>query len=158
MVRRFLPCLPIDVECRIACAHCRLCGASRPQPLPSAQHDEFLRGYLRNKFRDRPIGVLVAQGSSSLEFVLRSRAELWPGVPVVFAAVDEESAARLNLPSDMTGTIYQRPFRNTVTAAQALVPDLKRIALVGDPWERQAVRRHYQRDIPTSLPNSSSST
>jgi signal transduction histidine kinase len=114
----------------------------------SAQHDEVLRAYLRNKFRGRPIGVLVVQGSAALEFVMRARAELWPEVPVVFAAVDEESAARLNLPPDMTGTIYQLPFHNTVTAAQALVPNLKRIALVGDPWERQAVRRHYQQDIP----------
>ena len=104
--------------------------------------------YLQNKYRDTPIGVLVAQGSSALEFVMRSRAELWPAVPVIFAAVDEETAARLNLPSDVTGTIYQLPFRNMVAAAQALVPNLKRIALVGDPWERQAFRRHYQEQIP----------
>lgn len=114
----------------------------------SAQHDQVLRAYLGNKFRDRPIGVLVAQGSSSLEFVLRWRAELWPAVPVVFAGVDEETATRSNLPSDVTGSIYQLPFRNAVIAAQALVPNLKRIALVGDPWERQAVRRHYRDDIP----------
>ena len=57
------------------------------------QHDELLRTYLRDKFRERPIGVLVAQGSSALDFVLRSRGELWPGVPVVFAAVDEETAS-----------------------------------------------------------------
>jgi signal transduction histidine kinase len=113
-----------------------------------ARHNEVLRHYLRDKFRDRPIGVLVAQGSASLEFVMGSRAELWPGVPVVFAAVDEETAARLNLSSDVTGNIYRLPFRNMVTAARALVPDLKRIALVGDSWERQAVRRHYQEDIP----------
>ena len=30
-----------------------------------------------------------------------------------------------------------------------LVPNLKRIALVGDPWERQAVRSHYKDEIPT---------
>jgi len=103
------------------------------------------------------VGLLVAQGSSALEFVMRSRAELWPAVPVIFAAVDEETAARLNLPSDMTGTIYQLPFPNMVAAAQALVPNLKRIALVGDPWERQAFRRHYQEEIPPSPLNSSSS-
>jgi signal transduction histidine kinase len=114
----------------------------------SAQQEDVLRTYLRDKFRQRPIGVVVAQGSSSLEFVVRSRAELWSGVPVVFAGVDEETAARLRFPSDITGTIYQLPFRNTVTAAQALVPNLKRIALVGDPWERQAVRHHYKDDIP----------
>src|SRR5262245_33757990 len=112
------------------------------------QHDEVLRRYLRDKYRDRPIGVLVAQGSSALEFVMRSRAELWPAVPVIFASVDEETAARLNLPSYATGTIYQLPFRKMVAAAQALVPNLKRIALVGDSWERQAVRPNYQEQIP----------
>jgi ABC-type uncharacterized transport system substrate-binding protein len=112
------------------------------------QHDEVLRGYLRDKFRDRPIGLLIAQGSSALEFVMRSRAELWPDAPVLFAGVEEETAARLSFPSDVTGTIYQLPFRNTVMAAQALVPNLKRIAVVGDAWQRQAVRRHYQQDIP----------
>jgi signal transduction histidine kinase len=43
--------------------------------------------------------------------------------------------------------VYRLPVRNTLTAAQAIVPNLKRIALVGDAWERQAVRRHYQADI-----------
>ena len=37
------------------------------------RHDELLRSYLRDKFSERPIGVVVAQGSSALEFVLRSR-------------------------------------------------------------------------------------
>ena len=57
------------------------------------RHDDLLRAYLREKFRARPIGLLVAQGSSSLDFVLRSRGELWPGVPVVFAGVDEETGS-----------------------------------------------------------------
>jgi signal transduction histidine kinase len=114
---------------------------------PGTQHHEVLRTYLQNKYRDRPIGVLVVQGSSSLEFLMRSRAQLWPGVPVVFAGVDKETADRLNLPPDVTGTIRQLVFRNAVTTAQALVPNLKRIALVGDPWERQAVRKHYKDEI-----------
>jgi signal transduction histidine kinase len=112
------------------------------------RHDELLRAYLREKFRETRVGVLVAQGSSALEFVLRSRAELWPGMPVVFASVDEEAAARLTPVPDVTGVIYQLTLRNAVIAAQALVPNLKRIALVGDAWERQAVRRHYQKEIP----------
>jgi signal transduction histidine kinase len=114
-----------------------------------AQHDDLLRTYLREKFRARPIGLVVAQGSSSLAFVLRSRGELWPGVPVVFTGVDEETGRRLNLPPDVTGTLYQRPFGNSVAAARALVPNLKRIALVGDSWERQAVRRNYKDEIPS---------
>jgi signal transduction histidine kinase len=113
-----------------------------------ARHDELLRRYLRDKFSERPIGVVVAQGSSALEFVLRSRAELWPGVPVIFASVDEETGKRLSLPPDVTGTLYQRPFRDAVATARLLVPNLKRIALVGDPFERQAVRGHYKQEVP----------
>ena len=79
---------------------------------------------------------------------MRSRADLWPGVPVVFASLDAATAARLNLPPDVTGTIRQLTFRNAVITAQALVPDLKRIALVGDAWERQAVRRQYEDELP----------
>src|SRR5262252_9634255 len=116
---------------------------------PGTQHHEVLRTYLQNKYRDTPIGLLVAHGSSALAFVMRSRAELWPAVPLIFAAVDEETAARLNLPSNVTGTIYQVPFRNMVTAARALVPGLKRIVVVGDAWEQQAVRKYYQAEIPT---------
>src|SRR5262245_59189486 len=37
----------------------------------NARHDEVLLAYLRDKFRERPIGVIVAQGSGSLEFVMR---------------------------------------------------------------------------------------
>ena len=124
---------------------------------PTADHDKARRNYLRDKFRDRSIGVLVAQGSSALEFVMRSRAELWSGVPVVFASLDAATAARLNLPPDVTGTIRQLTFRNTVITAQALVPDLKRIALVGDVWERQAVRRQYEDELPALAANSKSS-
>ena len=112
------------------------------------QHDELLQTYLRDKFSGTRIGVVVAQGSGALEFVMRSRATLWPGVPVVFASVDGATAARLKLPGDVTGMLRQLTFRNAVIAAQVLVPNLKRIALVGDPWERQAVRKHYKDEIP----------
>src|SRR5262245_48912248 len=112
------------------------------------RHDELTRRYLRDKFSDKPIGVVVAQGSGALEFMLRSRPELWPGVPVMFAAVDEQTGKRLNLPPDVTGTLYQRSFGSAVATARVLVPNLKRLALVGDPFERQAVRGHYKREIP----------
>src|SRR5262245_10957354 len=112
------------------------------------RHDERLRRYLRDKFSEKPIGVVVTQGSGALEFVLRSRAELWPGLPVIFASVDEETGKRLSLPPGVTGTLYQRSFRNAVVTARMLVPNLKRLALVGDPFERQAVRGHYKQEVP----------
>src|SRR5262249_56178282 len=60
----------------------------------------------------------------------------------------EETGKRLSLPPGVTGTLYRRPFRNVVATARVLVPNLKRLALVGDPFERQAVRSNYKQEIP----------
>jgi len=67
---------------------------------------------------------------------------------VIFAAVDEQTGKRLSLPPGVTGAFYQRSFGSAVATARVLVPNLKRIALVGDPFERQAVRGHYKREVP----------
>ena len=111
------------------------------------QHDEVLRSYLLNKFRDRPIGVLVAQGSSSLEFVMRARAELWPGVPVVFAAVDAATVARLNLPARRHWNSTSADLPQCGDCGTGAGPEPEANCVTGDPWERQAVRKHYKDEI-----------
>jgi hypothetical protein len=58
------------------------------------RHDDVVRTFLRDKFSERPIGVVVAQGSGALDFL--TRAPLWQ--PVVMAAVDDATVARLRLP------------------------------------------------------------
>jgi ABC-type uncharacterized transport system substrate-binding protein len=68
-------------------------------------------------------------------------------VPVVFSAVNEPFVANLNLPPDITGTTIQYSFRNVVIAAKALVPNLKHIALIGDPFERQSWRQ-FRPELP----------
>jgi hypothetical protein len=60
-----------------------------------ADYEESLQAHLRVKYRGNPVGAVVAIGSATLEFVLRSRVELWSGVPVVFGMVDEPTIARL---------------------------------------------------------------
>jgi signal transduction histidine kinase len=112
------------------------------------RHDDVVRTFLRDKFSERPIGVIVAQGSGALDFL--TRAPLWPNTPVVMAAVDDATVARLRLPPNVTGTTYRLTFRDAVASAKMLVPNLKRIALVGDPFERQAVRGHFKEEIPAA--------
>src|SRR5689334_13131858 len=48
-------------------------------------HEQSLKRYLREKYQDKAIGAVVAIGAGSLEYALRWRAELWPGIPIVFA-------------------------------------------------------------------------
>src|SRR5262249_16943357 len=112
------------------------------------EYEGSLQTHFRVKYRDKPIGVLVAVGSATLEYVLRRRQELWPGVPVVFAMVDEPTLARLKLPADVTGNIAKLRLEDMLAAARAVVPNLKRIALVGDALESQTVYRHLADELP----------
>jgi signal transduction histidine kinase len=113
-------------------------------------HEQSLQRYLREKYSDRPIGVVVAVGAATLELVLRWREELWPGIPVVFAMVDEMDYARLKLPPDVTGRIVKLGLADTIAAARAVVLDLRTIVFVGDAWDRQVIFRNWDDEIPTA--------
>ncbi len=111
------------------------------------KYEATLRTYLQEKYRQRPIGVIVAVGSASLEIVVRLRAELWPQVPIVFSATDEATFFQSGRPAGVTGTIMQLRLQDAVTAARTLEPNLKRIALVGTRFERDPYRRHFSSEI-----------
>ena len=99
-------------------------------------YEESLKRYLQEKYRGRPIGAIVSIGAATTELVLRWRDELWPGIPVVFAMLDEMDVARLKPPPDVTGVIVKLPLANAVKVARAVVPGLDTIALVGDAWDQ----------------------
>jgi signal transduction histidine kinase len=113
------------------------------------RHEEILKTYLREKYRDRPVGVVVTVGPAALQFMLRSRAELWPEMAVVFASVDPETVARAQLPEGLTGLVRRQTLRDSIDIARRLMPGLQRLALVGDVLERQNFRRHFKEEIPT---------
>jgi signal transduction histidine kinase len=113
-------------------------------------HEESLRRYLKEKYRDRQIGVIVTVGAVALELALRWRADLWPGIPIVFAMLDEMDYARIKLPSDVTGGIVKLGLADTIAVARVVVPDLKTIVFVGDAWDRQVVFRNWDDEIPTA--------
>lgn len=111
-------------------------------------YEASLISHLKTKFKDHPPGVLVTVGSASLQFALRWRSKLWPEVPVVFCMVDEFSLHRLTLDPSVTGSFIRLRFSDMMIVAHSLVPNLKRIALVGDAWETQTVFRHFKEEIP----------
>src|SRR5262249_43021879 len=113
-------------------------------------YEASLRSHFGAKYRDKPIGVLVAVGSAVLDHVLRIRTEIWPTVPVVFAMVDEPTIAGRNLPADVTGTLVRLRFDDMMTAARAVHPGLARVVLVGDPLER-GVWQHFAGEIPEAV-------
>jgi signal transduction histidine kinase len=115
-----------------------------------SRHEQTLKVYLESKFRDRHLGVIVALGFAALDYVLRHQSEMWSGVPVVFVMVDEAALQRLSIPPNVTGRTARVKFRDLVSAAHAVMPNLQRLAIVGDRWEIQTAFRHFKEEIPVA--------
>jgi ABC-type uncharacterized transport system substrate-binding protein len=114
------------------------------------QYEKTLKTHFESKYVDKPIGVIVALGFGALDFVLRLRKEMFANVPVVFAMVDDVALQRLHIPPDVTGRTSTVKFQDFLNSARIIVPDLQRIAIVGDRWEKQTAYRHLQGEIPAA--------
>ena len=115
-----------------------------------AAYEESLKRHLKEKYQGKPVGAVVAIGKATLEHALRWRAELWPGVPIVFAMLDETDLARLGRPAGVTGLLIRNSLTSAVKAARAVVPKLDTIVLVGDAWDRQVLFSHWNEELPAA--------
>jgi signal transduction histidine kinase len=111
------------------------------------EYDSLLHTFIKEKYRSKPIGVIVADGFDALQFAVRLRTDLDPAIPIVFSNVDDGTTTHVSLPPNVTGMTIKRAIGHALVTAKALVPGLKRIAVVGDPLEEQTYRRHYTNDL-----------
>ncbi|MGA9007672.1 MAG: hypothetical protein WB495_12515, partial [Xanthobacteraceae bacterium] len=68
-----------------------------------SDYEQEILSFFRQKYRNKTIDVVVTVGSAALDFITRRRAELWPNVPVVFAAIDEATIAKVTLSPNVIG-------------------------------------------------------
>ena len=113
-------------------------------------YEETLKRYLKEKYQDKQIGAIVSVGAVTTGLILKWRDELWPGIPVVFAMLDEMDVAQLKPPSDVTGIIVKLPLANAIKVARIAVPDLDTIVLIGDDWHNLVVYRNWADELPTA--------
>ncbi|WP_426434563.1 sensor histidine kinase [Bradyrhizobium genosp. P] len=111
-------------------------------------YEVALEQLIKQKYRDKPIGVIVAVGASTLRLALKWRTELWPQVPVVFAMVEQPDFEQLKPPSDVTGSIVLLKLPDAIKAARAVVPKLESIVLVGEGWEHRGVFGNWKDETP----------
>src|SRR5262245_3922779 len=114
----------------------------------TADYFNILRSHFREKYRNKAIGVIVSNASRYLPYTLRLRDELWPGTPVVLAGIQERRAARLSLPSNVTGFTFRHQLQDIVATADALIPGLKRVVLAGSRMEPGGWRQDFLDDLP----------
>src|SRR5258705_2709556 len=140
-----------DVVSKHADAHVTLYNESLDlSRFKGGAYEETLKRYVKEKYQDKEIGAIVAIGAGTTGLVLRWRNELWPGIPVVFAMLDELDVVRLKPPRDVTGVIVQLPLADSIKVARTVVPGLDTIALVGDSWDRLVVFRNWKDEVPAA--------
>lgn len=101
---------------------------------PGEHQYQILYDYLRQKYADISIDVVVATPDPSLEFLLKHRAELFPNSPIVFVTVKRPPPETLAAGPGLTGIIRANTHRKTIDLALTLHPDTEQVfAVSGTP-------------------------
>jgi signal transduction histidine kinase len=111
------------------------------------QYDDNLRNHLSDKYRGKPIDVILSIGPNAFDFAVKLRATEWPAAPIVFTAVSEATAPH-PIPPNTTGIFVHKTFANMVKAARTIIPNLKRLVLVGNPFEGAIYYPQFAKEIP----------
>ena len=122
---------------------------------------ERMRDLLRVKYDTHPPDVIVAFGPASLDFCLEFRPQLFPEVPIVFAAIGADGADRLELGNRVTGVCSMFDGPGTLRLALRLHPRTQQVFVLDGsagpdrsrakawPWLDEHAFGTTIRDLPT---------
>jgi signal transduction histidine kinase len=104
----------------------------------SPSQQQALVTYLRGKYENAALDLVIAVSPPALEFLLANSDGLFGGVPVVFTSVNVTRLPALRLGTNMTGVAVRREFGDTIDLALRMQPGLRDLVIpVGStPLER----------------------
>jgi len=111
--------------------------------IPRFGGDAYARtmaSFLREKYSSHPPEVIIGGGEDVLEFLLRYRTSLFPGVPLVHAAIEASYLRSMQpLPADVVGTPIDYDCVGTIQLAFRLNPKARHLVLVtgASDWDRR---------------------
>jgi len=114
--------------------------------LPDAEFMQAQVSLLRHKYAGGNVDLVIAALSSGLDFAVKVREELFPGVPIVFVAVDQREVRSRRLPRDVIGVPIRMDLGPTLDLALRLHPDTRRVFVIAGnspfdtEWEAEARR------------------
>ncbi len=113
-------------------------------------YEDTMTTYLREKYAARPPDAIVAVSDEAFDFALRHRARLFPGIPVVYAAVAKSFLRTLpGLPEDAIGVPIEYDYSGTIEQALRWHPAARRLVVVTGASERDREREaRLRREIP----------
>ncbi len=112
-------------------------------------HENRLRGFLADKYRDQRIDLAVILDNPAFDLILSHRDEILPGVPIVFAGVNDFTPGMLKGQSNITGVAEGQDHAGTLALALGLHPGTRRVLAVHDyTASGLAVRREMEAVFP----------
>ena len=115
---------------------------------PAGDASRALAGYIRQKYRNRRIDVVIAIADPALRFVLDYRDELFPGVPIVYSGIDVPGGGARVIPG-LTAVLRGTAYAETLKLALALHPSTEQVFVIGrtpDPQVVDSVKAEF-RDV-----------
>jgi signal transduction histidine kinase len=97
---------------------------------PDDRYQKLYASFLRQKYADRNIGLIIAGLPPSLDFVLKYRDELLPGVPVVYATIEQREVKARDLGPGVVGVPMKVELGPTLEAALRLHPRTRHVVVV----------------------------
>jgi signal transduction histidine kinase len=110
----------------------------------NAAYQQDLADFLRRKYADRKVDLVIAGLSSALDFAIRYRDRIFANVPIVFVAVDEQEVKKRDLAPDIIGAPIQMDLADSLDVALQLHPQTEQVfVIVGKSkfdayWEAEA--------------------
>jgi signal transduction histidine kinase len=101
----------------------------------SSSYKTLLRDFLRAKYADKKIDVVVAIMAPALDFLLASGDLIFPGTPIVFCGVDRIQLGSRSLPSNLYGVLIKREFAPTLELVLRLHPKTENVVVVSGTSE-----------------------
>ena len=100
------------------------------EEFPSEAASLAFRDYIREKFAGRRIDLVIANSTPALQFALRHRLDLFPDVPIVFAAGSLPGVTIGTTPPGITGVLSDAAWAETLELALSLHPSVRRVFVV----------------------------
>ena len=113
----------------------------------SDSYQTLLKDFLREKYANKTIDVVVAIFGPALEFLLKHGDAIFPGTPIVFCGIDRRELGDRSLPPHVHGVLLKREFAPTLELALGLHPDTKNRRCSGNIGFRYPASRTGERRI-----------
>ena len=97
---------------------------------PGEDQAPVLRNYLRQKYAQRHIDVVVAVSDVALDFLLKYRNELFTEAPIVFLGVKQPDPKDIAAGPGITGILARNAYKETLDLALRLHPGTEQVAVI----------------------------